>query len=134
MTLRFNATLRSERADQTRDTVDASAQGKLIIYSGTQPATGGAPTGSALVTFTFPNPSAPNAAAGVSTYNTIPPENIAISGGATWFRVTDGAAGFVFDGTVTVTGGGGDMQLDSTTFVSGRLISIDSFVITEGNP
>lgn len=133
MSLGFKGTLRNSRADDTRDLVDASGAGILLIYGGVRPITGGAPPGAALVSFTLPTPVAANAVSGVSTWNAIGPQNIAISGGASWFRVEDNIGGFVFDGGVGVTGSGADMELDSVTFTSGRLISIDNFSITEGN-
>ena len=36
-------------------------------------------------------------------------------------------------GTVTVTGGGGDMTLDNVSITSGQTITITSFTLTAGN-
>jgi len=135
MTLALAGTLRSDRADRITNYIDAAGAGaELTIYSGVRPGTGAPPAGAALVTFALPFPVAPAAVSGVLTFDSIPPENIAVSGGATWFRIIDNSMSQAIDGDVGLTGSGADLELDSTTFVSGRLISIDSFVLTEGNP
>lgn len=136
MALGLATALRNDRADRITNYIQAGAasDGSLIIYSGSRPATGAPPAGSALVTFTLSAPVAPVAVSGVLTFNAIAPESIAISGGAAWFRIIDISTSQVIDGDVGLTGSGADMELDSVTFVSGRLISIDSFVLTEGNP
>lgn len=36
-------------------------------------------------------------------------------------------------GTVTVTGGGGDMTLDDVTIVAGQVVTITAFTLTAGN-
>lgn len=36
-------------------------------------------------------------------------------------------------GTVTATGGGGDMTVDNTSFASGQAFSVTSFTLTDGN-
>lgn len=135
MALGLATALRNDRAQRIQNSIDAAGAGaEMIIYSGTRPVTGGAPSGTALVTFTLPFPVAPAAVGGVLTFDAVPAENIAVSGGAAWFRIEDNANAPILDGDVGLTGSGADLELDSVTFVSGRLISIDSFVLTEGNP
>lgn len=36
-------------------------------------------------------------------------------------------------GTVTATGGGGDMTVDNTSFASGQQFTVTGFTITAGN-
>jgi hypothetical protein len=36
-------------------------------------------------------------------------------------------------GTVTATGGGGDMTLDNTSIASGQAVTVTTFTITAGN-
>ena len=36
-------------------------------------------------------------------------------------------------GTLTATGGGGDMEVDNTAFNSGQTFTVTSFTITAGN-
>lgn len=56
------------------------------------------------------------------------------SGTAAHFRIflSDGTTCWM-QGTVTATGGGGDMTVDSTTFTAGQSFTITSFTITDGN-
>lgn len=37
-------------------------------------------------------------------------------------------------GTITITGGGGDMTVDNTSFGVGQSFTVTSFVLTDGNP
>ncbi len=36
-------------------------------------------------------------------------------------------------GTVTITGGGGDMQLDNINIAQNQLVMVNTFVVTGGN-
>lgn len=108
--------------------------GLLRIYDGTKPAAGGTAT-TKLAELVGGSPFAPAPAGGVLTANAIAQDASAdASGTATWFRVTDSGGAFVMDGTVTATGGGGDLQLTTTSIVAGQPVAVSSFVITEGNP
>lgn len=130
----IEATLNA-RANVLRDAIDAGAgAGVLNVYSGTRPAgPGSAPAGTLLASFTLNDPVAPDAVGGVSTWNDVAPVTIAATGTASWFRVTTSDPTAVFDGDVGVTGSGADLELDSVSLTSGRLISLDSFILTEVN-
>ena len=39
----------------------------------------------------------------------------------------------VLQGTVTATGGGGDMTLDNTSIASAQTVTVSSFTLTDGN-
>ena len=112
--------------------------GVLTIYSGTQPATGGTAT-TALVALTCGSPFA-GAATGtlggtVSISPTLPAAATAtVAGTATWYRVTTSGGTQVIDGTVTATGGGGDLQLTTTTISVGLQVQLTSWSIAGGNP
>jgi hypothetical protein len=36
-------------------------------------------------------------------------------------------------GTVTATGGGGDMQVDNVSFAAGQQFTVTAFTLTDGN-
>ncbi len=56
------------------------------------------------------------------------------SGTALHFRIYDsGGATCHLQGTVTVTGGGGDLTVDSVSFTAGQSFTITAFTLTEGN-
>jgi hypothetical protein len=56
------------------------------------------------------------------------------TGTAGHFRIYD-SAGTVchIQGTITATGGGGDLEVGSTSFSSGLSFTITSFTLTDGN-
>ena len=114
-------------------TTRAGASALLRIYDGTRPATGGTAT-TLLAELTCNATFAPAASGGVLTLNAITQDSSAnASGTATWFRIvkSDGTS-FVLDGNVGTSGS--DLNLTTTTIVSGQPVSVTSFVITEGNP
>ena len=53
-----------------------------------------------------------------------------ITGTAGWFRVTDSNGAGVYDGSVSATGGGGDLQLSSTALATGISVDITSLTYT----
>ena len=132
MALGLNATLRNNMLDEI--TARAGASARIRIYSGTRPATGGAET-TVLAELTG-NASAFAAAAsgGVLTLNAITADSSAnATGTASWFRIdSSGGTNHVLDGDVGTSGS--DLNLNSTSIVSGGSVSISSFTITAGNP
>lgn len=131
MALGMVATLRNAMLDAITTFVGAS--GKLRIYSGTRPATGGAAT-TLLAELTLNATFAPAASAGVLTLNAITADSSADSTGtASWFRIwkSDGTTACI-DGDVGTSGS--DLNLNTTSIVSGANVAISSFTITAGNP
>jgi hypothetical protein len=53
------------------------------------------------------------------------------SGTAGWFRVLDSDNNALIDGTVTATGGGGDLTLATTAVTSGLDVSITALTLTQ---
>lgn len=130
MALAYSATLRNAMLDQITTAVGAS--GLLRIYDGSRPATGGAAT-TLLAELTCNATFAPAASGGVLTLNAITQDSSAnASGTATWFRITTSGGTAVIDGSVGTSGS--DLNLTTTSIVSGQPVSVTSFVITEGNP
>jgi len=133
MALKFPAAFRTTRADTI--TTRAGNGALLRIYSGTRPANADtAPSGTLLAELVCGTPFAPAASSGVLTANAITQDSSAdATGTATWCRLTNSAGSTtVLDGDVTVTGGGGDLQLVNTSLTAGQPVQVTSFVITEG--
>ncbi len=109
--------------------------GYLRIYSGSQPATADtALSGQTLLAeLRFANPTAFAAAvAGVATANAITADASANNTGtATWFRClqSDGTT-VVCDGDVSVTGGGGNLELATTSITAGTQVQVTAFTVT----
>lgn len=124
-------TLRNARLDAITTFVGAS--GKLRIYSGTRPATGGTIT-TLLAELTLNATFAPAASGGVLTLNAITGDTTAdATGTATWARI------FKSDGTTialdcSVGTSGADINLNTTSIVAGAAVNVTSATITEGNP
>ena len=133
MALGFATTLRTARASQIVAAIDAGAgAGKLRLYNGTRPATGGAVT-TLLAELTFSDPCG-TVTSGVLTFSGITSDSSADNTGtATWFRIVDSTGAFVLDGTITVTGGGGDITMTSTSIQAGVMVDATSLVFTEDN-
>ena len=133
MALKFPAAFRTTRGATI--TTRAGNGALLRIYSGTRPADADtAPSGTLLAELTCGTPFAPAPSSGVVTANAITQDSSANNTGtATWFRLVDSAGTTtVIDGDVTATGGGGDLQLVTTSVVATQPVQVTSFVITEG--
>lgn len=129
--LGFVTGLRNARLDAI--TTFAGNSGKLRIYSGTQPATGGTAT-TLLAELTANATFAPAASGSVLTLNAIAQDASAdATGTATWFRLlkSDGTT-IVMDGTVGTSGA--DLNLNTTSIVVGGPVAVTSFTINEANP
>lgn len=130
MALGFVTTLRNARLDAITTAVGTS--GKIRIYSGTRPATGGTAT-TLLAELPCSATFAPAAASGVLTLNAITQDSSAdATGTAAWFRILTSANAAVVDGNVGTSGS--DLNLNTTSIVTGGPVAISSFTITEGNP
>lgn len=135
MALGYVTALRNAQLDQITARIDGgTGAGLLRIYDGTRPATGGTAT-TLLAQLTMTDPSAPAASNGTLTLSAITADSSAdATGTATWFRIvqSDGTT-HVMDGSVTATGGGGDLTLNSVSVTAGGTVSVTSFAISAGN-
>ncbi len=117
-------TLRNNRLDEI--TAYAGANAILRIYSGTQPATGGAET-TILAQLTCNATFAPAASGGVLTLNSITADSSAnATGTATWARIyqSDGTTQAIDMDVSTTAAGTGDVQLDDTSIVLGGTVAM----------
>jgi hypothetical protein len=134
MTIQLSSTVRNARLNAITTAIGASA--KLIIYSGSAPAScAEAPAGTVLATLNLPAAWMSDAASGVKpmagTWSDLSADE---TGTAGYFRIYDNseiACGM--QGTITASGGGGDMTIDNTSIVQGQSVEILSFVLTDGN-
>lgn len=134
MTIRLPVATRNTAANAVADLVDAGAGPGLIrIYTGAQPASADlAPTGTLLATFTTNDPAF--GAASTGTANLVVAPVIATAGvapgNAGWFRLLDSTGATVLDGSVTATGGGGDMIMSTVTVSVGLALQLTAGTIT----
>lgn len=127
MALTHATTIRNGLADYVVDALDT---GSADPNGDIQVATSGA-FSTILALLQFANPAFGAAAGGVATANAIASDtNAPNSGTAANFRVRDRDNVEVFRGSVSATGGGGDMQLSSVGIVAGDTVSLTSMTYT----
>ena len=119
--------VRNGLADYVVDAIDGDtgdANGDLVIMT----------SGDVEVaTLAFSDPAFGTAATGTATANAISDDTNATGGTAALFKVQDKANNEVFRGSVTNTGGGGDLQLSSVSIGNGDTVSVTSFTYTAPN-
>ena len=136
MTIRLATATRNAACDGIVDRADAgSGAGTIEIRTGSQPASANdSASGSLLATVTLDDPAfdgAGTGAAGAASLLGVPiAATGAADGTAGWFRMKDSSGATVLDGSVTVTGGGGDLQLNTVTISTGVDFELTSGSIT----
>ena len=134
MTLQISVAVRNAMLDTIESTISASAV--LKIRSGAQPANcAAADSGDVLATLTLPSDWMAAANAGAKALSgTWQDTSADATGTAAHFRVyaSDGTTCHM-QGSITATGGGGDMTIDNTSVAAGQSITISSFTLTAGN-
>ncbi len=134
MTLQFSVTVRNARLDAIETAVGTSAV--LKIRTGSVPAScATADSGTVLASLTLPSDWMAAASSGSKAMTGTWSDSSADNAGtaAHWRLYASDGTTCHAQGTVTATGGGGDMTVDNTVFASGQAFSITSFSITDGN-
>ena len=134
MAVQLSTSVRNARLDAIETTIGTSAI--LKIRTGTQPATcATADSGTVLATITLPSDWMAAASAGAKAKSgTWQDSSADATGTAAHFRIYDsGGTTCHIQGTVTATGGGGDLTVDNTSFASGQSFTINSFTLTDAN-
>ena len=133
MSLQLSTGVRNARLDAIESTMGTSVL--LQIWTGSAPANcAAADTGTKLVEITCPSDWLANASSGSKAKSGTWSNTAVATGTAGYFRVKDSAGTTCHvQGTVTATGGGGDMTLDNTSIASGQTVTVNSFTLTDGN-
>ena len=133
MSTRISTNARNAAAEAIALLLDAAdpTPGYVEVRVGTQPATAGdTATGAVLATIVLPLPAFDAPSGGVATAFAVDTVTGTGDGDAGWFRAYDGNDAVVFDGSVTASGGGGQMQLNTITISTGVDFAVISFTIT----
>lgn len=134
MSLQFSVAVRNARLDAIEATIGTAARVKM--RTGPAPATcATADSGTVLADVTCPSDWLAAASGGSKALLGAWEDLLADAAGTVGhFRVYDSTGTTCgIQGTVTVTGGGGDMTVANTSFAVGQPFSITSFTITDGN-
>lgn len=128
-------------ADAVVDLVDVgttNTEGKLRIYSGAQPADAdSAAGGDLLCEIDLQDPAFGAAAStGTATLLGVPLSGTGTAAASTGtnaqsFRVVDQDEGTVFDGAVTGTGGGGELELDNVSIATDQTVTVTALTYTQ---
>ena len=134
MAIQLSTNVRNARLDAIETTVGTSAV--LKIRTGAAPANcAAADSGTVLATVNCPSDWMAAAASGSKSMSgTWQDASADATGTAAHFRLyaSDGTTCHM-QGTVTATGGGGDMTVDSTSFTAAQQFTVTSFSLTDGN-
>lgn len=133
MALQLSVAARNARLDAIETTAGATA--KLQLRSGAQPADcATAASGTLLAELTLPADYLANAAGGSKSKSGTWAGTGSNAGTAAHFRIVDNAGTTChLQGSVSATGGGGDMTLDNTSIAAAQAVSITSFTLTDAN-
>ena len=134
MALQYSVTVRNAKLDAVETAIGVSAV--LKIRSGSAPSDcAAADSGTVLATITLPSDWMAAASSGSKAKSgTWQDTSADATGTAGHFRLyaSDGTTCHA-QGTVTATGGGGDLTLDNVSIASGQSVTISSFTLTAGN-
>lgn len=134
MALQASVAVRNAMLDAIETAISTSAV--LKIRTGAAPANvATADSGTVLATLNLPSDWMAAASSGSKAKSgTWEDTSADATGTAAHFRIyaSDGTTAHL-QGTVTATGGGGDLTLDNTSIASGQSISITGFTLTAGN-
>jgi len=134
MAVKLSATVRNARLDAIESTIGTSAV--LKIRTGAPPAdVATADSGTVLATLNLPSDWMAAASGGTKALSGTWQDASADSAGtAGHFRIyaSDGTTKHI-QGTVTATGGGGDMTLDNAVLAAAQQFNVTAFTLTDGN-
>jgi hypothetical protein len=134
MAIQLSVAVRNARLDAIETAVGVSAV--LKVRTGAAPATvATADSGTVLATLSLPSDWMAAASAGAKAKSgTWEDLSADAAGTAAHFRLyaTDGTTCHL-QGTVTATGGGGDMTVDNVVFAAGQAFTVTGFTLTDGN-
>lgn len=133
MAIKASVAVRNARLDAIESTIGTSAV--LKIRTGSPPTNiTDADSGTVLASITLPSDWAAAASGGSKAKSGTWSASAAATGTAGHFRLyaSDGTTQHM-QGTVTATGGGGDMTLDNTSIASGQTVTVNTFTLTDGN-
>ena len=122
MAVTHTSTIRSGIADYVVDQIDLNTPpGKIIMQTS---------GGTTVATLTFSNPAFGAASAGVATASAITADSSAVGGTVAKAEFRQGGGTAIVLCSVTATGGGGDITLNSVVISAGQQVSITNLTYT----
>lgn len=133
MTLQLSSAVRNAMLDQLETTIGTSAV--LKIRTGAPPAScGTADSGTVLATCQLPSDWMSAASAGAKNKNGTWEDTSADNSGTAghWRLYASDGTTCHAQGTVTATGGGGDMTVDNVVFAAAQAFTVTGFTLSQG--
>ena len=132
MTIQLSTTLRNNMVGQYESTIGTTP--KLQIRTGAQPANCAASdSGTLLCEITLPSDWLGAASSGAVALSGSWAGTGAADGTAAHYRLKDSAGSVCHEqGSVTATGGGGDLTLDNMSIATSQAVSVTSWTRTQG--
>lgn len=132
MAVQLSVAVRNARLDSIESATGTAPT--LEIRTGAQPANcAAADSGTLLASMTLPSNWMNDASGGTKTLTgTWQDLNADAGGTAGHFRIKQGATCHL-QGSVTATGGGGDIELSSTSISAAQAVTITAFTLTDAN-
>ncbi len=133
MAIQFSTGVRNARLDSIETTISTTPY--LDLRTGAQPANcASADAGTELAHIALPSDWLAAAASGAKAKAGTWSGTGAAAGTAAHFRIKDSSDTTChIQGSVTATGGGGDMELDNTSIAVSQAVTINTFTLTDGN-
>jgi len=134
MALQYSVSVRNARLDVVESTISTAA--RMKIFTGSPPADcATADSGTLLADLTLPSDWMAAASGGTKALSGTWQDTSADgTGTAGHFRIYESTATTChIQGTITITSGGGDMEVDNTSFATGQSFSVTTFTLTAGN-
>lgn len=133
MAIQLSTTVRNARLDQIETTIGVAPL--LDIRTGAQPANcASADSGTELAHIALPSDWLAAAASGSKAKSGTWSGTVGATGTAAHFRIKDSTDTTChIQGSVTATEGGGDMEVDNTSFAAGQTFTVSTFTLTDGN-
>jgi hypothetical protein len=133
MSIQLAVSTRNARLDAIE--TDIGTDPLLKIRTGAPPADcATADSGTVLASMTLPTDWLAAAASGAKDKSgTWSDSSADATGTAAHFRIYTSGGVCKLQGTVTATGGGGDMELDNTSIASGQNVTVTGFTLTDAN-
>jgi hypothetical protein len=134
MAFQYSVTVRDDKLDSFETTVGTSA--RMKIFTGAQPADcATADSGTLLADLSLPTDWMAAASSGTKAKSGTWEDTSADgTGTAGHFRIYESTATTCHaQGSITITSGGGDMEVDNTSFATGQSFTVTTFTITAGN-
>jgi len=132
MAVQLSTTSRNARLDAIETTTGTDPI--LDFRTGSQPANCSlANSGTRLGQITLPSDWLETASSGSKVKNGIWSGSAVATGTAAHFRINSSDNTCHIQGSITATGGGGDMELGTTSIITGQTVTVSTFILTDGN-